>query len=108
MRNPVYSRPVKSPRLIEIRERKSELRRIIASRTGQARKRIGPTERRNAREEFHALGKEEERLIKRAVSGSAFVSSLRHVGIQVMKPVDSIIDFGRSVQGGFRIARTKK
>ena len=132
MRNPVYSRPVKSQRLIEIRERKSELRKIIASRTDQSRERLrrkGPTakreakaakqaqRRRDAREELHALWKEEERLIKRAVSGSAWGWDRRYVGIQDKKPADSgltqteqssRIDFGHSIMGGFRIARTKK
>ena len=130
MRNPVYSRPVKSQRLIEIRERKSELRRIIASRTGQARKllsRRDPTatrealqeaqRRREAREEIRALWEEEERLIKRAVSGSAWGWDRRYVGIQDKKLADSgliqteqpsRIDFGHSIMGGFRLARTRK
>ncbi len=130
MRNPVYSRPVKSQRLIEIRARKSELRKIITSRTDQSPERLrrkGPTatrealqeaqRRREAREEIRALWEEEERLIKRAVSGSAWGWDRRYVGIQDKKLADSDliqteqpsrIDFGHSIMGGFRIARTKK
>jgi len=104
MKNPVYSLPVKTKRLVEIRKRKNEIRKQCSPRglSGDFRK------VRQLRIEFQRLFEEEKLLILRTVAGSPYSEPIYSIDDASMKRVMSNVPFGTSERGGFRLARTRK
>ena len=112
MKNPIYSLPVKTKRLVEIRKRKNEIRKQCSPRSyhGVPAEGLSGDFRkvRQLRIEFQRLFEEEKLLILRTVAGSPYSEPIYSIDDASMKRVMSNVPFGTSERGGFRLARTRK